>query len=433
MMNRRKKPIVLLCMGLTLSLVPALFGLESSVSAGASLERDTIKIGVASALKRPWGVAALRGTEMAVKEINDAGGVLGAKIQIFSADTESTAPKATEAIEKLYYSDKVDAIVGAYSSEESTAFQEEAAKLKINILFHGTPGSLDEKYKSDPEKYKYYWDYITSEYHVMDYAKDVQLNLLISAIKKQLGIEKVNVAVITDVALWTEKIHSAWQEAVKKHPDANLVYVGKISRDAVDFTAELTELRSKNAQLIMAGMGYSAGYTFVKQAYDVQLPVLMSGLIALSWSASDFLKAVGVDAAAYISSMGMMTHPTTPNTAKKLKEYESLYGGEPHMCVGHAYNGVMAYAKAVEMAGSLDHDKVSAALQKVKLAENESWNAKEFWFDNTHRVHISSMNGMIIYTFQYTSAGKAQMVEPAEYKTGEVLLPPWMIKQWKKK
>lgn len=103
-----------------------------------ALERNVIKIGVGGALKRPFGIASVRGAEMAAKEINDAGGVLGAKIQLVTADTEATAPKATEAIEKMFYTDKVDTIVGAYSSEEATAFQEQAAKLKVNILFHGT-------------------------------------------------------------------------------------------------------------------------------------------------------------------------------------------------------------------------------------------------------------------------------------------------------
>jgi ABC-type branched-subunit amino acid transport system substrate-binding protein len=48
-------------------------------AAAQKLERNVIKIGVAGALKRPYGIASLRGAEMAAKEINDAGGVLGLK------------------------------------------------------------------------------------------------------------------------------------------------------------------------------------------------------------------------------------------------------------------------------------------------------------------------------------------------------------------
>jgi ABC-type branched-subunit amino acid transport system substrate-binding protein len=49
--------------------------LEEAVA--QKLERDIIKIGVVVALKRPYGIASVRGAEMAAKEINDAGGCWG--------------------------------------------------------------------------------------------------------------------------------------------------------------------------------------------------------------------------------------------------------------------------------------------------------------------------------------------------------------------
>jgi branched-chain amino acid transport system substrate-binding protein len=335
-----------------------------------ALERNVIKVGVACALKRPFGVASLRGAEMAAKEINDAGGVLGAKIQLVSADTEATAPKATEAIEKLFYTDKVDAIVGAYSSEEATAFQEQSAKLKLNIIFHGTTSICDKKYKAEPEKYKYYWNYVPADFQYAEYARDYVLPLFVSALKKKLRVDKINVAVVTDVALWTEVMHGIYIDGVKANPDCRLAYVGKIAREAVDFTAELTEMRNKGVQVIFVAMGYAGGYTFVKQAYDVRLPAMITGMNTLAWSVKDFLKAAGTEAAAYNSSLSVFSMPTTPHTVKLLKEYDRIHGGSPHMDVGATYNGLKAYAKAVEMAKSLNHDKVQQQLGKVRLPES---------------------------------------------------------------
>jgi branched-chain amino acid transport system substrate-binding protein len=397
------------------------------------LGKPTIKIGVAAALKMPFGQASVRGAEMAAKEINDAGGVLGAKIELVSADTEATAPKATEAIDKLVYRDKVDAIVGAYSSEEATAFQQQSAKLKLVMLFHGTTHILDENYRGAPDKYKYYWNYILSDVHYTDYVKSFQLGFLVDGLKKQLGVPKVNVAVLTDAALWTELMHPGFQDAVKARPDAALVYVGRISRDAVDFTAELTEMRSKNVQLVLCACGYSAGYTLIKQAYEVRLPALFAGMITLSWSSSDFIKAVGAEAAAYTVSLSFGTMPTTPHTTKLIQEYGKVYGGTPHLDVGPTYDGVKAYAQAVKMAGSLDKDKVAEALKKVRLAEGEAWGGKEFRFDDAHRVHVSQADGMILYTYQYTPAGKLVLLAPSEYRTGDLALPASMVEAWRKR
>jgi len=434
MKKRRKKSQKLISVLLAFTFLLFVFTIGSAEAFAQTLERKVIKIGVAAALKKPYGVASLRGAEMAAKEINDAGGVFGAKIQLVSADTEATAPKATEAIEKLYYSDKVDTIVGAYSSEEATAFQEQSAKLKLNIIFHGTTGILDKKYDADPVKYKYYWTYIPSAFQYAKNVMDEQFPLLVDGLKKGLGLAKINVAVFTDAALWTEEMHGIYIDGVKKHPYCNLVYTGKVSRDAVDFTAELTEMRKKDVQLVLLACGYAAGISLQKQAYDVKFPALIAGMNALAWGVSDFIKAVGVDAAAYLTTAGFSgAMPTTPNTVRLLKEYERIYGGSPHFDVGLAYNGVKAYAKAVEMARSLNQDKVAQALGKVRLTENEAWGAKAFWFEDNHRLRVSQTDGLIFYTFQFKPTGGTNMLLPTEYKTGDLLIPPWMVKAWEKK
>jgi hypothetical protein len=97
------------------------------------------------------------------------------------------------------------------------------------------------------------------------------------------------------------------------------------------------------------------------------------------------------------------------------------------MDVGATYNGVKAYAKAVETAKSLDHAKVQTALGWVRLPENESWNSKGSRFGENQRVHISPTDGLIFYTYQFTEAGGVNIVAPAEYKTGEVLIPSWVL------
>jgi branched-chain amino acid transport system substrate-binding protein len=427
-MKRNKKYLVLVTLlGLFASVTIASVGYAQS-----TLERNIIKIGVAGPLKKSTGVSILRGAEMAAKEINDGGGVLGSKIQLIFADTEGTAPKATEAIEKLYYSDKVDVIVGAYTSEEAVAFQEQSAKFKINFIFHGATSMLDKKYKETPEKYKYYWNYTASDIIGADYVVNYQYEIFINAVKKQLGLDKINVAVISDMALWTEGMHSRSIDYIKNRSDCKLVYVGRTAREANDFTPELTELRAKEVQLIIFTTAFTAGYTFVKQAYDLKIPAMITGTNLLAWSIDDFIKAVGIDAAAYTGNECFATLPTTPHTAVLIDRYKKVYGGWPLADVGMCYNGIKAYAKALETVRSLDHDKVQKALTKVRLPEREAWGCKEFRFDDSHRVHFSPTDGMIFFTFQFTPDGGINILHPAEYKKSDVLIPPWVIKQWKK-
>lgn len=407
--------------------------LFSISSAEPLLGKEVIKIGVAAALKAPYGEGSLHGAMMAADEINAKGGILGSRIEVVSADTAGTAPQATVAIEKLYYGDKVQAIVGAYTSEEATSFQTESAKLKIPILFHGTTYILDKNYNSDPEKYKYYWNYVPSEIDWGESVTKVQLPLIVDTLKKMLGLEKINIAVITDVALWCELFHTMCVDAVNARPDTKLVYTGKVARDSIDFTAELSAVRDKNVQYIVAGLGYPAGYTLIRQLYGLDLPAFVSGQLGIAWNPDTFIKAVGVEAAAYvISDCATTPIPITPNTGKLIGKYVARYKRKPIFGVGTTYNGVKAYAKAVEMAGSVEPDKVVDKLKMVNLPESESWGCGKFVFKENHRVLVSP-EGLIIFHYQLTPKGEPVIVAPEKWKPHGVLVPPKMIEVWKKK
>jgi hypothetical protein len=81
----------------------------------------------------------------------------------------------------------------------------------------------------------------------------------------------------------------------------------------------------------------------------------------------------------------------------------------------------------------LDHSKVQKALESLRLPESESWGCKEFRFDENHRIHVSPTDGMIFFTYQFSPSGGANILDPPKYKTSDVLIPPWVVKQWKKK
>ena len=57
------------------------------VCASASLAADTIKIGVLAPFKTPSGESLLKAAKMAADEINAAGGILGKKIELITANT----------------------------------------------------------------------------------------------------------------------------------------------------------------------------------------------------------------------------------------------------------------------------------------------------------------------------------------------------------
>lgn len=105
--------------------------------AGSAFAQDTIKIGnivaASGPLKGP-GEPTVVAVDMAVAEINAAGGVNGKQIELFRFDTGSDPKQAAVAARTLIQDDEVLAIVGPFSSGEARVALNEAERRKVLMM-----------------------------------------------------------------------------------------------------------------------------------------------------------------------------------------------------------------------------------------------------------------------------------------------------------
>ncbi len=112
---------------------------------------NEIKIGVVYELTgntASFGTAANNGTKLAFKEINAAGGVLGKKIAMFSADNKGEPSESANAMTKVISQDKVVAIVGFTTSSNGIAGSAVNEANKIPFMAAATTNpkvTVDEK------------------------------------------------------------------------------------------------------------------------------------------------------------------------------------------------------------------------------------------------------------------------------------------------
>ena len=123
---------------------------------------EPIKIGAPLCLTGPYagdGVGYFRGIEMAVKELNEKGGVLGRQVEIAKFDTQDFAPERVMlAADQLVGSKKVDVIhagwagwgqdVRAYGKYDVPAFAMDASSHAVEV------------WREDPEKYSNFFQMI---------------------------------------------------------------------------------------------------------------------------------------------------------------------------------------------------------------------------------------------------------------------------------
>jgi len=93
------------------------------VASSLAAHAQPIKVGWLSSLTGPLSSAAIaenQGVQLAVEEINKAGGVLGRPIELLTRDTAGDPTKAVNFAQQLAFSDKVQFVIGPVNSGEGS-------------------------------------------------------------------------------------------------------------------------------------------------------------------------------------------------------------------------------------------------------------------------------------------------------------------------
>ena len=89
-----------------------------------------------------WGQSTVRGEELALEEINGAGGVLGQPLRVITKDNQSKPGETSTAVRELITRDKVVALLGEVASGRSLEAAPIAQRSGIPMI---SPGATNEK------------------------------------------------------------------------------------------------------------------------------------------------------------------------------------------------------------------------------------------------------------------------------------------------
>lgn len=400
-----------------------------------ALAEKPIVIGAPLSTSFLYGWDAWRAMQLAVQEINIAGGVnVGGtkrpfKIEIIDTrDLEPGVPvsEALLAVEKLILEKKADFIMGGpIRSEAGLAAMDLLSKhKKISILSTGvlTP-AYHARVAKNYDKYKYLFR-ITGE------AKWIAVGEQIPALV-QIG-EKFNLnrvyIMIQDVAharafggIFAKVMAKKGWTVIGGKPE---IY----PTGATDFSMGLLKARREKAQVIIICMDMPESSILLKQWYDMKVPALPFGSIIAAAEQPGFWKATegkGEFTLANVVNAGNAPSNASKWTMKFVKAYEKMWGLEPEgYGTSSSYMAVYVLRDAIEKAGTLDSDAVVAALEKTDLMGVYG----RIRFDpKSHQVipSLDPKEGAVGTIFQW-QAGKRVVVFPSSIAMGEIKLPPWM-------
>ena len=219
-------------LGIQLSLLVGL-----AAGAGGAFA-ETVKIGWLSSLTGPLSSAAIaenQGVQLAVDEINKAGGILGKQIELLTRDTAGDPTKAVNFAQQLAFSDKVQFVIGPVNSGEGLATTPILARAEVpNIVI----GSIDEL--TDAKKYPRAFRAINTNLQWISTANDYALKTL----------KKSKIAIIADTSGYGTASGKTALELLEK-AGVKPVYQVLVDPNKTDLTDEMNKARAAGADIVM--------------------------------------------------------------------------------------------------------------------------------------------------------------------------------------
>ncbi|GJD49759.1 Leucine-, isoleucine-, valine-, threonine-, and alanine-binding protein [Methylobacterium crusticola] len=314
---------------------------------------DPLKIGVAAAITGPGaesGKYIVQGVRLAVEEVNKAGGVLGRPIALVIEDDQSTNPGAILAFSKLSADPTIPAFIAPVRSTQVQAIGPDVAKAARPALIGGTDPQLTAA--GNPWLFRFrpndrYSARVIAEFGV-----------------KTLGRRKWALVHSSD-AFGTSGMRNL--AAALKEQGIEPLVVQAFPNNSQDFTAVALAVKQSGADVLGTYIPFETDQgIFARQLR--QLGVSIDWVGSSTTASATALKLAGPALeGAYAASD---FHRDANRAAKAYAEkYEAAYKAAPDFFSAWAYDAVNVLSRAINTAGSLDPDRIRAAILATKDLE----------------------------------------------------------------
>lgn len=309
------------------------------LSGCAQKKESTIKLGVYGSLTgttATFGKSTLNGAKLAIDQLNDAGGIGGKKIEIFSEDDQSKAEEAATAVQKLINQDHVVALIGEVASSRSLAAAPIAQSNGVPMI---SPSS------TNPEVTKK-GNFIFRACFLDEFQGRVMARYAADSLKIR------RTAILKDIK--NDYSVGLAQFFVDEYKARGGSIVGEqaYNEGDSDFRSQLTALKANNPEAIFVPGYYTEVGSIARQARELGIAAPLLG--GDGW-VSDQLLAIGGEAlnGSYYSNHFALDQPS-PGLQKFFADYKAKYGSNPDAIAGLAYDATNLVVDALKRLQASD-------------------------------------------------------------------------------
>jgi branched-chain amino acid transport system substrate-binding protein len=322
-----------------------------AVSSLPASGQGPIKIGASLSLTGTYaqpGRYQHEGYQLCEKDLNAKGGLLGRPVQLVVYDDQSLPATGVRLYEKLITEDKVDGVMGPYSSAISEAVATVTEKYsKVNVSPLAATTSIFKKGR------KYMFMVISPA--------EVYLEGLVDIAAKR-GLKTI--AIINEDTLFPKTSAQGTAELAKK-AGLQVLFTEAYPKGNQDFSALLTKIKAVNPDVLAAATYFDDSVAIARQMRELGVNPKMLG-VTVGGDIPKFQELLkGTAEYIYGSSQWEAALPY-PGAREFNDAYLKQFKQEPSYHSAAGYAGCMLYAEGVKKAGTLDADKVREALLALR-------------------------------------------------------------------
>ena len=312
---------------------------------------DTILIGEVGSLTGPeatFGISTRNAIELALREVNAAGGVKGRKVEVRVYDDQSKPEEAANAVTRLINQDQVLLILGEVASTNSIAMANKAQPARVPMISNA----------STNPKVTEIGDYIFRVCFIDPFQGYVMARFAHDNLKFN------KVAVLKDLASdYSQGLADVFK---RKFTEMGGKIVGEetYAKGSTDFRSQLTAIKRSQPDGIYVPGYYTDIGVIARQARELGINAKLMG--GDGWDSEKLFELGGSAVEGSYFSNHYSPDDPNPRIQKFIADYKAAFGSVPDSLAALGYDAAMVAVDAMKRAPNLDRVSVRNAIAATK-------------------------------------------------------------------
>ncbi len=312
---------------------------------------DTILLGEVGSLtgsEATFGISTRNAIELAIREVNAAGGVKGKKIEIRVYDNQSKPEEAAQAANRLINQDNVLLILGEVASSNSMAMAEKAQPAKVPMISNA----------STNPKVTEIGDYIFR----VCFIDPFQGYVMAKFAHDNLKINKV--AVLRDLgSAYSQGLADVFERKFTEM-GGKIVARETYTKGSTDFRSQLTAIKRASPDAIYIPGYYNDVGLIARQARELGITAKLMG--GDGWDSEKLFELGGAAIEGSYFSNHYSPDDPNPQIQKFIADYKAAFGSVPDSLAALGYDAAKVAVDAIKRAPSFDRAAIRDAIAQTK-------------------------------------------------------------------